>query len=34
MDKVNTAMTNLGLSSELSRDIQEYFITNDSTRNL
>lgn len=34
MDTVNTAMNNLGLSSNLSREIQEYFITNDSTSNL
>lgn len=34
MDKVNTAMTNLGLSNSLSREIAEYFITNDSTSTL
>jgi len=34
MDKVNTAMNNLGLSSKLSREISEYFITTDSTSKL
>jgi hypothetical protein len=34
MDKVNTAMNNLGISSKLSREISEYFITTDSTSKL
>lgn len=34
MDTVNTAMNNLNLSKELSREIEEFFITTDSTSNL
>lgn len=34
MDTVNTAMNNLNLSQDLSREIQEYFITTNSTSRL